>query len=144
MTSVKATCWFWDANGNSKYDAGMEIDTMLDISDGTAETDFSLDEVGSGTIIYVPNGKDPLRSGRIATVSASSTACRPTATPRPKVASANLNYAGAEDALLAYAIAPPSNPTTATSACAATSRRLAGLFACDGADGMVTSGRWTT
>ena len=128
---------FWDANGNSRYDAGMEIDTMMDVSDGMAEADFGLDEVTAGSIIYVPNGKDPLRSGRIATTVSVEYSLSTNATPRPQSASADLNYAGAEDALLAYAIAPPSNPDDSNIRVRCDkSTPCQVYFACDGADGM--------
>ena len=129
---------FWDANGNGRYDAGMEIDTMMDMSNGSAMADFSLDDesLSGGAIIYVPNGKDPLRSGRIATTVSVDYTLSTNATPQPAVASANLNYAGAEDALLAYAIAPPSNPDDSNIRVRCDkSTPCQVYFACDGADG---------
>ena len=127
---------FWDANGNSKYDAGMEIDTVMDMTNGMAEADFGLDEVSAGTIIYVPNGKDPLRSGRIATTVSVEYSLSTNAVPRPKMASADLSYAGAADALLAYAIAPPSNPDDSNIRVRCDqSTPCQVYFACDGADG---------
>ena len=128
---------FWD-NGNDKYDAGAELDIMLDLDDGTATGDFALNEIAGlqRSIIYVPNGEDPLRSGSIATTFSVEFSTATNAAPQPAVARSELNYAGAEDALRAYAIAPPSNPDDSNIRVRCDKSTPCQIyFACDGADG---------
>lgn len=130
---------FWD-NGNGKYDAGMEVDTMLDMSAGMASTEFGLDEIplnAMNNIYYVPNGKDPLRSGSIATSFVVEFSNATNIPPTPGGSRSELNYLGARDALLAYAIAPPSNPDDSNVRVRCDkSTPCQVYFACDGADGM--------
>ena len=128
---------FWDANGNAKYDAGMEIDTVMDMSNGMASADFGLDEVSAGRSSTFPTARIRCAPAALPRRLVSSTACRRTPFPRPQTASADLNYAGAEDALLAYAIAPPSNPDDSNIRVRCDqSTPCQVYFACDGADGM--------
>ena len=127
---------FWDANGNAKYDAGMEIDTVMDMSNGMASADFGLDEVSAGRSSTFPTARIRCAPAALPRRLVSSTACRRTRFPRPQMASADLNYAGAEDALLAYAIAPPSNPDDSNIRVRCDqSTPCQVYFACDGADG---------
>ena len=129
---------FWDGNNNAKYDAGLDFDTVFEIDGGVATADFALDEVDvdSRGVIYVPNGEDPLRSGSIATVFSAEYVLSTNVTPGAKYSRSDLNYAGAEDALLAYAIAPPSNPDDSNIRVRCDkSTPCQVYFACDGADG---------
>ena len=70
---------FWDANGNAKYDAGMEVDTVMDMSNGMASADFGLDEVTlPGRSSTFPTGTIRCAPAALRRPSASSTACRRT------------------------------------------------------------------
>ena len=132
---------YWDGGaGNGKYDAGAEVDTMLEVSGGTASLEMALDEVTSGrtnNIYYVPNGKDPLRSGSIALGYGVEFSKATNSTPPATGSRAELSYLGAQDALLAYAIAPPSNPDDSNIRVRCDkSTPCQVYFACDGADGI--------
>ena len=126
----------WDQNGNGKYDS--DQDTLLDMGAGSASAEFDLEKVlGNYKVHYVPNGKDPLRSGSIATTFSVAYDLETNATPRAARSMSELNYQGAGAALLAYAIAPPSNPDDSNIRVRCDSSRPCQIyFACDGADGV--------
>jgi hypothetical protein len=128
---------YLDMNGNAKYDAGAEVDMMLTMDGGMASGAVSLDGITSGTLYYVPNGKDALRSGSISTSYSASYTQATNLAPRATASLSELNYSGAATALLAYAIAPPSSPDESNIRIRCDSSSDCQVYlACDGADGM--------
>ena len=122
-------------SANAKYET--DLDTMLEIDGGAATAELDLDEsLGTHSVYFVPNGEDPLRSGSITTVFAVAFDQETNVSPRPAVDMIDLKYAGADTALLAYAIAPSSNPDESNIRVRCdSSSDCEVFFACDGADG---------
>ena len=122
-------------SANEKYED--DLDTMLEIDGGTATAELDLDlALETLSVYFVPNGEDPLRSGSIKTVFSVAFDLETNVSPRPAGDSIDLKYAGADTALLAYAIAPSSNPDESNIRLRCdSSSDCEVFFACDGADG---------
>ena len=124
---------FWSVD--AKYN---DTDTMLEIDEGMATAEFDLFDVDGTThnIHYIPNGEDPLRSGSITTTFAVAFENDGNVAPKAGAELVELNYLNAATALLAYAIAPPSNPDDSNIRVRCDSSSPCQVyFACDGADG---------
>ena len=127
-------------SANSKYEA--DLDTMLELDGSTASAELELEDVITSVnahvlhVYYVPNGEDPLRSGSIATSFSVAYDVATNSPPRAVPSLIELNYAGADAAVKAYAIAPPSNPDDSNIRIrCAQSAPCTIYLACDGADG---------
>ena len=124
----------FDRDGDGQAGEG----EALVIDEGVALAEFRLEEIVPGTyeVVYFPGQEEALRSGAIETTFAIDFDRSTNRAPPPVRETVQLEYLNAETALLAYAIAPPSDPDRAHIRISCRASSPCQLYlACDGADG---------